>query len=438
MLINFAVSNFLSFKDRVEFSMLPSSSQQHTNHKTKEFPFSVLRGSVFYGANASGKSNFFDAVEYLKLMVTYGNIHPLLGLNQFKLAEHNKISTFEVTFQINSNIYNYLLETSPNEVVFEKLVKWYKTTDSEDLIFERKGIHIDVGKMLENNKSKKNWYKERTFQKNMLFLTKLKLDGIIENQSIIKGSSTIIEALMFFDAIEVCKPDSILKPEIFYQLFEFNEYQSFLLNLLKEADTGITDIKWVELGENDAKSLWQEFVYKNPMHLNYQISELTEDHPILLRLNTFYAFYIKNNIQKVKTIKTFHGNDIPFELESESSGAKRLIDLSLAIYRSLKGGRITFIDELDCSLHPMLTKFLINTFFEIKTNSQLIISLHDINLLDKDIWRPDEVWFVEKQPNGASDIYSLNQFKPRFDKKIINDYCMGKYGAIPMIGKLRM
>ena len=97
-----------------------------------------------------------------------------------------------------------------------------------------------------------------------------------------------------------------------------------------------------------------------------------------------------------------------------------------------------FIDELDCSLHPMLAKFLIQEFFKMTSCSQLIISVHNTYLLNKEIWRPDEVWFTEKQPNGASDMYSLSQFRPRFDRTLEKDYYKGKYGAIPFFGKLRV
>ena len=87
---------------------------------------------------------------------------------------------------------------------------------------------------------------------------------------------------------------------------------------------------------------------------------------------------------------------------------------------------------------PMLAKFLIQEFFKMTSCSQLIISVHNTYLLNKEIWRPDEVWFTEKQPNGASDMYSLSQFRPRFDRTLEKDYYKGKYGAIPFFGKLRV
>ena len=439
MLISFSLSNFLSFKDKVTFSLLSNKSRLHPKHLIEKGGLKVLRGTVFYGANASGKTNFFEAVNIFSSMILQGIISPLLSHNQFKLGQHSNESLFEVIFQQNGTIYIYSVTMNPYEVISEKLTKLYKTTDTEELIFWRRGLAVTLGKSLIKKGNQTNWYQSRTFQKNMFFLTKLKFDGIIENQQIIRGSQHIIDANNFFENIEVCKPQSILKPDVFFKLFRLEEYRKYLLNMLKKADVGITDIKWVNLGQNEAAILWQQLFATPFSPINLPLYNFSENNAVLYRsANAFYALYIKDGKKIAQALKPFHGDDIAFDLDSESSGTIRIIDLSLAFYRLQDRGKVTFIDELDCSLHPMLTKFLIQEFFNANTESQLIISLHDVNLLTNDIWRPDEVWFIEKQANGASDMYSLSQFRPRFDKKISNDYCAGKYGAVPMLGKLRI
>lgn len=439
MLINFGVSNLFSFKNKIVFSLLPGQSQKHKSHLTKASPFNLLRGSVFYGANAAGKSNFFNAVALFRSIIEYGTIPPFLAQYQFKLGTEENKTVFEITFQTNGTLYQYEVAINLEEVFYEKLVRLHKTNNTEDLIFERKSLEVNVGKLIKNGTSDKNWYNERTFQKNMLFLTKLRFDGIRENRSIIKGSNFIIDTLDFLEKISVWKSDSIVKPDIFFNTFKLDDYKKFLLDLLKKADTGITDIKWVELSENETETLWQQTILTNPVLLNMPAQNFLGSNTFLFRdKNNFYTLYMENNKKIAKSLKTFHWNDIPFSLDQESSGTQRLIELSLGFYKLLKDDRTCFVDELDNSLHPILTKYLIQRFFEHKSESQLIVSMHDINLLDNKIWRPDEIWFVEKDLNGASDIYSLNQFKPRFDKKIVNDYCKGKYGAIPMIGRLKI
>lgn len=440
MLISFGVSNLLSFKNKVLFSLLPGKSQLHKNHITTPKPFGILRGAVFYGANAAGKSNFFDAIYFFTNMISQGVIPQFLAHNQFKTGLENNVTTFEITFQINARIYNYSFDITPQEVLKEKLIRLYKTSETEEVIFERNGLNVQLGKVLQNSANDTNWYHNRTFQKNMLFLTKLKFDGIRENKEIIKGSEFILDVHDFFSKISLCKADSVMRPDILFRLFKLEDFRKFLLDLLQKADIGITDIKWVDLPENEANNLWQSYVYMNPVFLNMPIEQtLTENNAFIFRdRNSFYAIYVKNNKRMATVLKTFHWNNIPFDLIQESSGTNRLIELSLAFYKLLDDERVCFIDELDNSLHPNLTKFLLQQFLESKKQSQLIVSMHDINLLDNKIWRPDEVWFVEKDPEGASDIYSLNQFRPRFDKKIMNDYCEGKYGAIPLIGRLRV
>ena len=129
-----------------------------------------------------------------------------------------------------------------------------------------------------------------------------------------------------------------------------------------------------------------------------------------------------------------HGNknDL-FEYSDESDGTQRLFDL-IPIYLAQKQNRVIMIDEIDRSLHTNLTRKFLEMFFAVaKDNeSQLIATTHDSNLLDLDLLRQDEIWFVERKPDHSSYIYSLNKFKERFDKKIEKDYLIGRYGAIPV------
>jgi hypothetical protein len=95
---------------------------------------------------------------------------------------------------------------------------------------------------------------------------------------------------------------------------------------------------------------------------------------------------------------------------------------------------VIFIDEIDRSLHTNLTKRFLELFYEFNQDEgcQLIATTHDSNLLDLDLLRQDEIWFVERQNNHSSNIYSLNKYKERFDKKIDKEYLLGRYGAIPI------
>lgn len=106
---------------------------------------------------------------------------------------------------------------------------------------------------------------------------------------------------------------------------------------------------------------------------------------------------------------------------------------------TLTNGKVLVIDELDAKLHPLITQTLINLFNSKTTNpknAQLIFTTHDTNLLNNKIFRLDQIWFTEKNNQGASDLYSLIEYKVSSDASLESDYIKGKYGAIPFIGNL--
>lgn len=112
-------------------------------------------------------------------------------------------------------------------------------------------------------------------------------------------------------------------------------------------------------------------------------------------------------------------NGVEFDTKLESDGTKRLIDLALLFFLLRNPNTCLVIDELDCRLHPFLSKFLIQEHMEDdKQKGQLIVTLHDLNLMSHEIWRTDEIWFTEKRQDGSTDLYSLYQFSPRFDKNL--------------------
>jgi AAA15 family ATPase/GTPase len=127
-----------------------------------------------------------------------------------------------------------------------------------------------------------------------------------------------------------------------------------------------------------------------------------------------------------------------FDFAEESDGTRRLLHLIPALYRMNQWGGCYVIDEVERSMHPLL----IHKFLEMFLNPcpgnqrQLIITTHESNLLDQDLVRRDEVWFVEKDRKGASNLYSLADFQPRKDLKLDKHYLQGRFGAIPMLGNL--
>ena len=146
-----------------------------------------------------------------------------------------------------------------------------------------------------------------------------------------------------------------------------------------------------------------------------------------------FEIYIEDGDIYAEKIMLDHGNSEElFDLSDESDGTKRLFDL-IPLYESGRKGKIIVIDELDRSFHSKLTEEYIKRFFEItkEKSCQLICTTHDLNLMDLRILRQDEIWFIEREKDHSSRMYSLSDYKQRFDKNILNDYLIGRYGAIP-------
>ena len=133
-------------------------------------------------------------------------------------------------------------------------------------------------------------------------------------------------------------------------------------------------------------------------------------------------------------MSTNHGNENDlFVFSDESDGTRRLFDL-IPIFQAALRGQIIIVDELDRSLHTKATQEFIRYFYDVTEGlpTQLIVTTQDSNIMDLDFIRQDEIWFVERQPDHSSKLYSLNQFKARFDKKVEKDYLLGRYGAVPV------
>ena len=129
-----------------------------------------------------------------------------------------------------------------------------------------------------------------------------------------------------------------------------------------------------------------------------------------------------------------------FDFSDESGGTQKLFAFAGPLLDVLSKGRILFVDELDTSLHPLMVRFLISLIHnqEInKNNAQLAFTTHDTSVLDTDIFRRDQVWFVEKDAESASRLYPLSDFSPRKGEALERGYLKGRYGALPFIGEFK-
>jgi len=205
--------------------------------------------------------------------------------------------------------------------------------------------------------------------------------------------------------------------------------------------TGITGFEMVDVSiENVLRRLPQKVRQKIVEDIEQEHAELrkkqkSESMALIMRSNTDFFMITLNENEEIRcrTIEFAHGEkDILFRLSEESDGTIRLLDLLEIL---LAGeGKTYVVDELDRCLHPSLTYKFVEAFLQVaaEKNIQLIVTTHESRLMDFDLLRRDEIWFVNKRRSGATDIYSLEEYNARFDQRIDKAYLEGRYGGVPI------
>jgi len=394
MLINFTVSNFLSFDTPASFSMEAGrKTTRHEQHVRLVSGIPVLRGAVIYGANAAGKSNLLKAVDVFCRMFVEDDCSILAGL-QFMLGDHcNSDSTFDIVYSSHDKVFRYQVVTDGRSVKYESL-DLVVAEKSEQLFKRRAGEEIEFGSMIADCE----WYRQRTLAANRLFLSKLMEDGLIENQGKIVASEVFLEGIKGLWGLQVIGAESKPRPIAFFRYFQQAKFKKFLLALLQRADLGVTDVTWTPLTKKEVELLIQN----NPL-LRFGVHIVGIGRAFVLIRND-------DNGTSGEELQLVH-NGTALRAESESDGTVRLLHLSPMLYEIHYGNGTWFIDEADCHLHPLLTRYLLRAFMGSEcADSQIVVTMHDTTLMTHDIWRTDEVWFAEKRVDGSTDLYSLYQF----------------------------
>jgi AAA15 family ATPase/GTPase len=254
------------------------------------------------------------------------------------------------------------------------------------------------------------------------------------------GNASIIKDVYLWikDDFDINFPD---QPISDYSYMSKTENVEEICRIISAFGTGITDFKMIEvpiekiiskLPKNVSDNLIAELEKRN---LELKNNDKLKEIGIIMRSKRdFFVLYIdKTEEVTCKTIQFSHGEkNVLFNLSGESDGTIRILDL-LEILLAGKG-KTYVIDELDRCLHPSMTYKFIETFLELATkkNIQLIVTTHESRLMDFDLLRRDEIWFINKKKSGESDIYSLEEYNARFDQKIDKAYLEGRYGGIPI------
>ena len=444
MLIRFKIENFLSFKEKQIFSMLPGKGTLKSNHKSKRIKgVSALKTAVLFGANASGKSNLIKAIEFGKDIVLKGTkAEQPINFDIFKLDEKFKKANSYIEYEIQHKGKNYAFGFIFNskEIVDEWLFEINKT--SETRIFERSNTNnFDLSYLFKKNKKEKEKqfieFTAKGTPRNQLFLTQIRNTNVTDNVSDISDILNVID--WFQNALTVIYPSSKNIGKKFKLLKDTNLQQLFT-EMLDYFDTGIDgiDFKNVDFDKIQVPDEVKEDIN------NDLLSDKSEKNNVFLSNPQDDKYYVisvtKNNQLEAKLLKTKHkvigGTYELFDLKDESDGTRRIMDLIPLIIDFFKGGNVFVIDEIERSLHPNLVKdlfdFILNKCDDV--NSQIIVTSHEATLLTQKLLRKDEIWFAVKNKYGATNLHSLEDYNIRFDKKIMKDYLLGRYKGVPKLG----
>ena len=400
MLQQFSVTNHRSIRERTTISLLatrdsslrdcilsPDETQRASRSASRPYGSKALVPVLaLYGANAAGKSNLIHALLLMRSFVAGEHARPLkdapLPQEPFAFTEGNSLpTTLEVIYYFEGIKYAYGFSFDRKKIIEEYLYHW--PNGREALIFSRTGNNYQF----RENISEQQTLAGRTPENRLYLVSSNEWNCPQTAKAYLwftrKLSDLSGETLSFDQTLAALKQGENLKGKILHEMLV--------------ADLGIVDIR---------------------------ISD-SSDIP---------------QITMVHQLQTTEGDvkQYPLLLSQESQGTQRFFSRIGSWIQALEMGGVLIVDEIEASLHPLLTRHLIETIQDKSVNrnqAQLIFTTHDVGLLDQNLLRRDQIWFAQKDEKTAeTEIYALTDFSPRKSENISRGYLQGRYGAIPFIG----
>lgn len=422
MLIQFNFKNYRSFRDETSLDLSATKITEHENHVVEIASDKLLKVAAIYGANASGKSNVYDAFQYMTYYV----------VNSFKFGDEDEKYKKTETYYIKATPFLFDEKSRGEETVFE--VFYIDNTDKSERIYQ-------YGFSLKNDEVVEEWLysKAKTARNNYRTILYRKEGEELEANGFSKSQIENIKAALNKECLVVSLGaklridklknvrDWFLKNEVvnfgnpaenYFRSFMYPDnfvdktsVRADVVNYLSCFDEGIKEFSVEEIERED----------ESGKHKGYKIGTLHKN----------------VNSEKMTSIS----------LDEESSGTLKMFALYPSLKEVFDNGSTLFVDELNARLHPLLVRNIILSFLspEINTNNaQLIFTTHDIWQFSNELLRRDEIWLVAKKENGVSELYSLVDFKDedgnkvRRDEALAKKYLTGMYGAIPALKPMKM
>lgn len=426
MLVSFSFGNFKSFKDENKISLVTEQTDKNNFYSfTTPFEYSVLKTAAVYGANASGKSKLFEALDFMRSVVCpprNGKTVPVFDYwkteySAFKLSTEatGKPSFFEAVFLIDEIQYRYGVELSGEGIIEEWL---YRKKERETLILSRKtmkdgGLEVQIGKNYINPKVKSAVVSAGMVSSDVPLLTILSTF----NDPLCR------EIVAWFRRLTVVSANDMIVPVD--ELMDKEKKQE-IINFMKSFDFNIEDMSMHEM---------------NPDAIPDKIKSMMKEKPgkgvVYDGVSTSHKLY--NELYERVGVQQFM-----MEVD-ESYGTNRLLRLSWPILRALKYGAVLFIDEIDSGLHPFIVTAIIRLFYQAGSMAQLVVNTQNTSLLSypigyeengtvkKYLFRKDQVYIVNKNRYGESNVYPITSFQRNIRTSIEKMYLDGKLTGVPYV-----
>jgi AAA15 family ATPase/GTPase len=404
LLLRFSVKNFRSFEKEETLNLCAGKGAELRESNTFEFYKELLvRSAVIYGPNASGKSNLIKAIYFLQQFVLLSSTSyqekQKIPLRPFRLDEksHNEPSEFTIDFVCEGVRFTYQVALTEDQVIREELCAYPK--NYRQIWFTRSW---------NSSSSSYDWYQGPSFKGEHKVWEQVTRSNALYLSTAVQFNSEQLKPLFlwFRDQLVVLLKNSPTQeihfnPDLTFQFLKDPQTASWIQKFMECADVGIEGFQLIE---EESSPITRVAVRTHHRMLNSN-------------LNVVFDLY-----------------------QDESDGTQILFSKAGGWLKALQEGLVLFVDELDLHLHPNIVRFLVELFHSPKTNlknAQLVFTTHDTSLLDTDLFRRDQVWFVQKDDNKGSRLYSLLDFKPRKGEAIGKGYLQGRYGALPFMGKFR-
>lgn len=415
MLIEFSVTNFRSIKEETRLSLVADHNKKYSNSNVvvpdlpeDARPIRLLRSVAIYGANASGKTNLLLGLKTMRDIVLHSSDRlDKLPVMPFRFDPEYSIlpTSFEVICVADGVRYQYGFSATSHEVTDEWLYAW--PSGRMQVWFERSRSETSdepswkLGGKLTGDREV--W--RRATRPQALFLS-----------TAISLNSTQLQPLFdwFRKRLHVAGVGGWARG--FSVKYCRETDQSDIVDFLSTADLAVSDIRIVEK--------------------DFSPEMLTKDVPTELK-------DLAENLAGKKTVDVFlrhqpiDGKPAELDLDEESHGTRKMFSLAGPWLDSLAKGNVIVFDELHDNLHPELVRFLVSRFHDPAANphgAQLIFSTHDTSILDQDMFRPDQIWFCERNAHLETSLFPLSDFRPRRGvENLEKAYLAGRFGALPYI-----